>query len=66
MCICERKTVSYLIIFRSCHDWGTDEMRRNNHSRVSTINEKLRSRGLCTWFDERTNDGFLLTSYPLI
>lgn len=34
------------------HDWGTDELGRDNHSRVAKINRALQAKGLNTWFDE--------------
>ena len=34
------------------HNWGTDELGRNNHRRVSIINEELKRIGYQTWFDE--------------
>ena len=34
------------------HDWGNDELKRNNHQRVGKINEALKKRGYKTWFDE--------------
>ena len=33
------------------HNWGNDEYGRNNHQRVSFINEELKARGYKTWFD---------------
>ncbi|EQC26587.1 hypothetical protein SDRG_15527 [Saprolegnia diclina VS20] len=33
------------------HDWGTDEAGRDNHARVSKINDVLKANGLVTWFD---------------
>jgi hypothetical protein len=34
------------------HDWGEDELGRNNHQRVSAINTLLKKQGFTTWFDE--------------
>ena len=34
------------------HDWGKDEYGRDNHQRVSLINDELKARGYITWFDE--------------
>ena len=34
------------------HNWGRDESGRNNHYRVSFINQELRKCGYKTWFDE--------------
>ena len=34
------------------HNWGRDESGRNNHDRVSFINQELKKRGYKTWFDE--------------
>ena len=33
------------------HDWGTDELGRNNHDRVSAVNDALKQLGYRTWFD---------------
>jgi hypothetical protein len=33
------------------HDWGDDQYGRNNHARVSKINDALKTRGFRTWFD---------------
>ena len=33
------------------HDWGKDELGRDNHQRVLKINAYLKNRGLITWFD---------------
>ena len=33
------------------HNWGEDELGRNNHDRVSRINDRLKVEGLVTWFD---------------
>ena len=40
----------YTDVFLS-HNWGADQRGRNNHDRVSYINEELKSRGYVTWFD---------------
>ena len=34
------------------HNWGEDELGRNNHDRVSFINDELQKYGYGTWFDE--------------
>lgn len=34
------------------HNWRKDELDRNNHDRVSTINEELKILGYQTWLDE--------------
>jgi len=39
------------------HDWGIDELGRNNHERVSKINSLLKSKGCKTWFDEEQMRG---------
>ena len=39
------------------HNWGKDELDRNNHDRVSTINEELKILGYQTWFDEERMRG---------
>ena len=33
------------------HDWGEDELGRNNHARVTKVNEALKQAGVVTWFD---------------
>ena len=33
------------------HDWGVDELGRNNHDRVSAVNDALKQLGYKTWFD---------------
>ncbi|OQR87763.1 NHL repeat containing protein [Achlya hypogyna] len=33
------------------HDWGTDEAGRDNHTRVSIVNDALKAKGIVTWFD---------------
>lgn len=33
------------------HDWGIDELGRNNHKRVVEINELLKAAGFSTWCD---------------
>jgi hypothetical protein len=39
------------------HDWGTDELGRSNHDRVSQVNRLLQASGLVTWFDEERMEG---------
>jgi hypothetical protein len=40
------------------HNWGLDEMGRDNHIRVSKFNDELKKRGFDrTWFDEEQMDG---------
>ena len=34
------------------HNWGPDESGRDNHERVSKLNEALKSKGIKTWFDK--------------
>jgi hypothetical protein len=34
------------------HDWGNDELGRNNHRRVVQVAKALKSRGLPVWIDE--------------
>jgi len=34
------------------HDWGIDELGRDNHLRVSNLNKALQAKGIKTWFDE--------------
>ena len=44
-------------VLKSCfdcflsHNWGTDEIGRNNHDRASLVNEALKAKGLKIWFD---------------
>ena len=33
------------------HDWGNDELDRNNHERVASVNKQLKGAGVQTWFD---------------
>ena len=39
------------------HNWGKDEYGRDNHQRVSSINETLKAHGYKTWFDEEKLTG---------
>eukprot|EP00732_Lithocolla_globosa_P003276 Lithocolla_globosa_v1_NODE_2546_length_1958_cov_19.178140.p1 type:complete len:538 gc:universal NODE_2546_length_1958_cov_19.178140:1702-89(-) len=39
------------------HDWGEDQLERDNHQRVSEINRRLKLRGVRTWFDEERMTG---------
>ena len=39
------------------HNWGEDGSGRNNHYRVSLINEELKKLGFITWFDEEHMHG---------
>lgn len=39
------------------HDWGVDELKRNNHDRVALFNEGLKNRGWITWFDTERMSG---------
>jgi hypothetical protein len=34
------------------HDWGNDELGRNNHHRVVQVAKALKARGLPVWIDE--------------
>ena len=34
------------------HDWGLDELGRNNHERVLKVYTALKAKGITTWFDE--------------
>ena len=42
------------------HNWGKDELGRDNHVRVSKINEELKKRGYRTWFDEERIKGHIV------
>lgn len=33
------------------HNWGNDAHGRDNHKRVSIVNENLKKAGFTTWFD---------------
>ena len=39
------------------HDWGTDELGRNNHATNIMLNEALKARGFNTWFDDDRMEG---------
>ena len=39
------------------HDWADDELGRDNHLRVSRINDRLKQSGIVTWFDEDRMSG---------
>jgi hypothetical protein len=39
------------------HNWGEDELGRNNHDRAKRINEALKKNGIETWFDEDRMQG---------
>ena len=39
------------------HDWGTDELGRNNHERVAKVNAWLKLHGVVTWFDSERMKG---------
>ena len=41
------------------HDWGTDELDRNNHARVSQVCVRLKDAGFKPWFDEEFMRGDL-------
>ena len=41
------------------HSWGTDELGRNNHQRVSIIDKELKIIAYQTWFDEDRISGDL-------
>jgi hypothetical protein len=34
------------------HTWRKDDLGRDNHARVSRVNDALKRRGIITWFDE--------------
>ena len=44
--MCARRSSQFL-----SHDWGIDSVGRSNHLRVETVDAKLRSHGMATWFD---------------
>ena len=39
------------------HDWGRDGSGRDNHGRVSRVNDLLKRKGIRTWFDEERISG---------
>lgn len=39
------------------HDWGKDEFGRDNHTRVSAINDGLKAMGIVAWFDSDRMEG---------
>ena len=39
------------------HDWGVDELERDNHKRVDRLNKKLQDKGVVTWFDSEQMKG---------
>eukprot|EP01031_Cornospumella_fuschlensis_P025379 gene25379-30646_t len=39
------------------HDWGKDQLGRDNHARVGKLNGLLKERGFRTWFDEEMMRG---------
>ena len=39
------------------HDWGTDDLQRDNHQRVLRVNKALQQAGFSTWFDEDRLEG---------
>ena len=42
------------------HDWGTDELGRNNHDRVVNIANQLKILGSSTWIDEYEMTGNIM------
>ena len=41
------------------HNWSKDRRGRNNHDRVTRVNEALKRRGFITWFDSERMQGSL-------
>jgi hypothetical protein len=41
------------------HDWGKDELGRDNHQTVTRVNTALKSRGVVTWFDSERMEGHI-------
>jgi len=41
------------------HTWVKDELNRDNHSRVATVNKLLKAHGFKTWFDEDKMEGHI-------
>lgn len=50
-------TQEYLYDCFLTHDWGQDELNRNNHARVAILNEGLKEKGVVTWFDSERLTG---------
>ena len=58
------------------HDWGEDELKRNNHLRAAKLNKALQTtKGIKTWFDEeqmkgdikeKMADGIIFASFIII
>ena len=44
------------------HNWGHDELGRDNHERVSVINKELKKIGYQTWLDEECIGGDIVES----
>ena len=42
------------------HNWGNDELGRNNHERVSLIKKALDKLGYCTWLDDEKLRGDII------
>merc|ERR1711937_1132440 len=53
--------IAYIYDVFLTHDWGTDEQGRHNHQRVSLVNEKFKTAGLITWFDEDRMQGDIVS-----
>ena len=41
------------------HTWVKDELNRDNHARVGTVNKLLKVQGFQTWFDEDKMEGHI-------
>lgn len=39
------------------HNWGTDEVGRDNHARVQKVNDAIKNLAFTTWFDEEQMSG---------
>lgn len=39
------------------HNWGMDQLDRDNHERVKAVNDRLKSAGVKTWFDAEKLSG---------
>ncbi len=42
------------------HNWGKDDIGRDNHQRVNLIKQELNARGIKTWFDSEQLSGQIL------
>eukprot|EP01031_Cornospumella_fuschlensis_P025679 gene25679-31012_t len=58
-----KETIKTMTAHTDCfltHDWGDDELGRNNHTRVSEVNDTLKEHGLVPWFDSDRMEGNIM------